>query len=673
MTVNFEVGAGIVLLPGEEIVIQGSKTALSRHVDLISIRSFVLETDIGFLSCAGKIIGRMTVTNYRLLFESSEEVLMTLAFDISFFSVKKCTLDIPLGTINRLDKMGYSNMSRGEDSYGFEIFCKVFFFHARKTVELFCSSFLQDFRTFRFSSRQENHARRPLFECLQKLAFPLSHKLVVFSYTYQVNPFFAFQSKEKFNSNGWLVYDPVKEYNRMVLSNGIPNTNWRISQVNRRYNMANTYPNILCVPTLTSDEDLAKVANFRSRRRLPVCCWLHPNGHASLSRSSQPSVGVISRRNHGDELYLQTIIGTNRKSRKLYIMDARPAMNARANKAKGGGYESEAAYPNAELVFLDIENIHVMRERQVITTCGNSAEFPILRNMQIFAFLNAFSLRKLREICVAYGEDKKFFTHLDETRWLDHLVLCGAARIVDKIYNYSTSVLVHCSDGWDRTSQLTSLAMLMLDPYYRTIKGFEVLIEKEWCSFGHKFAHRVGHGEDKPGDTERSPVFLQFIDCVHQLLHQFPQSFEFNSLFLISIMDHVYSCRFGTFLFNSECERWKVDVHHKTNSVWSFLNSQTEQFTNPTFNQVGGLSVLIPCCSVRRIRFWIEYYRRWNPADNSLHKMNERAKLYRQMVNVRLVLSEKMQELRKKQKNCRSVTSSTLNLEQTEKDGVQTS
>ena len=31
------------------------------------------------------------------------------------------------------------------------------------------------------------------------------------------------------------------------------------------------------------------------------------------------------------------------------------------------------------------------------------------------------------------------------------------------------SVIVHCSDGWDRTSQTCALAALMLDGYYRYV------------------------------------------------------------------------------------------------------------------------------------------------------------------------------------------------------------
>ena len=46
----------------------------------------------------------------------------------------------------------------------------------------------------------------------------------------------------------------------------------------------------------------------------------------------------------------------------------------------------------------------------------------------------------------------------------------------------------------------------------------QVLIEKEWLSFGHKFADRVGHGDDKHNDNDRSPIFLQFIDCVWQVI-----------------------------------------------------------------------------------------------------------------------------------------------------------
>jgi len=37
------------------------------------------------------------------------------------------------------------------------------------------------------------------------------------------------------------------------------------------------------------------------------------------------------------------------------------------------------------------------------------------------------------------------------------------------------SVIIHCSDGWDRTSQACALAQVMLDGYFRTMQGFQVI------------------------------------------------------------------------------------------------------------------------------------------------------------------------------------------------------
>ena len=45
-----------------------------------------------------------------------------------------------------------------------------------------------------------------------------------------------------------------------------------------------------------------------------------------------------------------------------------------------------------------------------------------------------------------------------------------ASEVVGVVDNRVLPVLVHCSDGWDRTPQIVALAELMLDPYYRTIK-----------------------------------------------------------------------------------------------------------------------------------------------------------------------------------------------------------
>ena len=46
----------------------------------------------------------------------------------------------------------------------------------------------------------------------------------------------------------------------------------------------------------------------------------------------------------------------------------------------------------------------------------------------------------------------------------------AAVIAVNAIDKDGMPVVVHCSDGWDRTPQIVALAELMLDPYYRTIE-----------------------------------------------------------------------------------------------------------------------------------------------------------------------------------------------------------
>lgn len=62
------------------------------------------------------------------------------------------------------------------------------------------------------------------------------------------------------------------------------------------------------------------------------------------------------------------------------------------------------------------------------------------------------------------------------SHWLHHVqkVLLGALDAAKKIGRDNESVLIHCSDGWDRTAQLTALAQVILDSRCRTIDGFIV-------------------------------------------------------------------------------------------------------------------------------------------------------------------------------------------------------
>ncbi len=105
------------------------------------------------------------------------------------------------------------------------------------------------------------------------------------------------------------------------------------------------------------------------------------------------------------------------------------------------------------------------------------------------------------------------WTRVEESGWLDHArnVISSSVLVAETLSARKCSVLVHCSDGWDRTAQVCATSQIILDPYFRTLEGLCVLIEKDWCGFGHKFHDRIGHMRPSNGEDgkEVSPVFLQ--------------------------------------------------------------------------------------------------------------------------------------------------------------------
>lgn len=542
---TFELSLPIKLLPGEDDVKLREDITYCTHNRSVPFR------------------GELIVTKYRLLFvKKPPEAIQVL-------------VDVPLGMISQIEKVGgqtRSNMTEGA-AYGIEIHCK-------------------DLRQFFFGNAKEQNQRRNLLEHLTRLVFPFSISKADITNPLQFfGSFFALDYKRKMCPNavdeGWTLYNKMKDFTRMgIQQNSDPH--WTINaEINKNYALCDTYPDILVLPSSFDTAKLQRVADFRSRNRIPVLSWYSRETDATITRSSQPLTGLANRTCEEDIELLRKIGDANaHQGSKLIILDARPKVNAMANMANGGGYED---YPNCELEFHNIQNIHVMRE----------------------------SLRKLHTaIRNAAHEDKTWFSDLENSNWLFHIraVLTAAIKLVSLVHSERRSVLVHCSDGWDRTAQLTSLAMLMLDAHYRTLNGFMILIEKEWISFGHKFFLRIGHGDKS--DSERSPVFLQFLDCTFQLLQQFPSAFEFNEKLLVTIADSLYSCQYGTFLLNSDKLRYEMKISEYTMSAWTPVLRERSLYLNPSYNEKSE-KILIPNNSSRHIKLWKNYYCRYMPGYRS--------------------------------------------------------
>ncbi|CAG02483.1 unnamed protein product, partial [Tetraodon nigroviridis] len=425
---------------------------------------------------------------------------------------------------------------------------------------------------------------------------------------------------------------------------------WRISDINSRFRLCPSYPQQLLVPAWITDKELENVATFRSWKRIPAVVYSsclpvvkvsrfpplrHQTTGAVIARCGQPEVSWWGWRNADDEHLVQSIAkacavnGSSRKHlsnggyanghdlpdsdfessmtnnsevetlaiqpHKLLILDARSYAAAVANRAKGGGCECPEYYPNCEVVFMGMANIHSIRK----------------------------SFQSLRFLCTQMPDPANWLSALESTKWLQHLsLLLKAALLVCPRCGPGPPAGPGTLFGWlgphasDRGfvqaavgpllphrrgthGQIPSLCVALLSvfvaPHVAPIfaQGFQVLVETEWLEFGHKFADRCGHGENSEDLNERCPVFLQWLTASISCRGSSPVPLSST---------------------RPSCGKERVDLHiqERTCSVWSLLRPANRSLRNMLYSShseiVPLLQVLHPVCHVRNLMLWTAVY-----------------------------------------------------------------
>uniref|UniRef100_A0A4W2DZR4 SET binding factor 1 n=1 Tax=Bos indicus x Bos taurus TaxID=30522 RepID=A0A4W2DZR4_BOBOX len=443
---------------------------------------------------------------------------------------------------------------------------------------------------------------------------------------------------------------------------------FRISPVNRMYAICRSYPGLLIVPQSVQDNALQRVSRCYRQNRFPVVCWRSGRSKAVLLRSGglhgKGVVGLFKAQNAPSpgqsqadsssleqEKYLQAVVSSMPRYADASGRNTLSGFSS-AHMGSHGKWGSVRASGRSGGLSTDVgsrlagvgppqangappEPGFLRPQRAALYIIGDKAQLKGVRPdplqqwelvpIEVFEARQVkASFKKLLKACVpgcpaTEPSPASFLRSLEDSEWLIQIhKLLQVSVLVVELLDSGSSVLVSLEDGWDITTQVVSLVQLLSDPFYRTLEGFRLLVEKEWLSFGHRFSHRGAHtlAGQSSGFT---PVFLQFLDCVHQIHLQFPMEFEFSPFYLKFLGYHHVSRRFRTFLLDSDYERIELGLLYEEKgdrrapqacrSVWEYverLSKRTPVFYNYMYAPEDA-EVLRPYSNVSNLKVWDFY------------------------------------------------------------------
>lgn len=418
--------------------------------------------------------------------------------------------------------------------------------------------------SFSFKFTATKFAKKVLVALLHH-AFPSRHSLL-FAYDYTEAYYSSLDKAVRLFRD---ISDWRNELDRVISSDEI-RKGWRLSTANIEFKLCSSLPRYIIVPASVTDSQLREAAKYFQGNRPPIWSWSNDHGAALVKMSELlPSV-------------------TNRVQENI--------------------------------MFENVRKSHPHKMPPVVIELNKSVNVKSVA-VSFSKFANLCSPENIRQFWI---QDNNFYSLLENTKWLKYVSHCleKAVEACDNLHS-GLSVILQEGAGVDVCCVISSLVQLLLDPHFRTISGFQSLLQKEWVAGGHPFCDRLGHIVQT--NSEKSPLFLLYLDCVWQLCQQYPAEFEFTETYLTTLWDAAHVSIFDTFIFN--CEKDRVEATTERNkplvlrSVWDWREQFSDQdillFYNPLFNshsmEAEEKVAIKPCFSIMSLELWSQCYFRWIP------------------------------------------------------------